>query len=194
MTACHIPYFLCIFMVFVVHKAKATRTPLFISHHTYTQGLPCHTTITFRAHINCVCHFSGQQLHTWKWLLHICQNILEMNRVFLPNTEKILRNFSLSKSSPKFLMYTLVNSIAFAPNSASRSLRDLKCPTKLHTESRNMAQEKKLWKFKIWMIISYRSQFIIYKQIKIKKISCRSPKGRDMVISCSIHFIHLLKF
>lgn len=34
-------------------------------------------------------------------------------------------------SSPKFLMYTLVNSLALAPSSASRSLRDLKRPTNL---------------------------------------------------------------
>lgn len=52
-----------------------------------------------------------------------------------PNLLKISFSLSSSMSSPKFLMYTLVNSFALAPSSASRSLRDLKRPTKLKESS-----------------------------------------------------------
>lgn len=49
----------------------------------------------------------------------------------LPNWLNSSFRLSSSTSSPKFLIYTLVNSLALAPSSASRSFRDLNLPTNL---------------------------------------------------------------
>lgn len=48
-----------------------------------------------------------------------------------PNWLNSSFRLSSSTSSPKFLIYTLVNSLALAPSSASRSFRDLNLPTNL---------------------------------------------------------------